>query len=48
VIVLKISKTLVVIRFHRFAKWQCIFCHQIQKHSWDYFAIRTVSIFVHI
>jgi len=48
VIILKISKILVVIRFHRFAKWWYIFCHQVQKLSWDYFAIRTVSSFVHI
>jgi len=27
---------------------QCIFCHQMQKLSWDYFAIRTESTFVHI
>jgi len=31
VIILNISKILVVIRFHRFAKWQCIFCHQMQN-----------------
>ena len=35
VIILNISKLLVVIRFHRFAKWQCIFCHQWQKLCWD-------------
>jgi len=38
VIILKTSKILVVIRFHRIAKWQCIFCHQMQKLCWDYFA----------
>jgi len=48
VIILKLSKILVVIRFHRFAKWLCIFCHQMQKLCWDYFAIRTVSTFVHM
>jgi len=48
VIILNISKLLVVIRFYRVAKWQCIFCHQWQKLCWDYFAIRTVSTFVHI
>jgi len=48
VIILKISKILVVIRIHRFAKWQCIFCHQMQKLYWDYFAVRTVSTFVHL
>jgi len=36
------------IRFYRFTKWQCIFCHQWQKLCWEYFAIRTVSTFVHI
>jgi len=45
-IILKISKILSVIRFHRFAKWQCIFCHQKQKLSWGYFAIRIVPIFI--
>ena len=34
VIILKISKILVVIRYHRLAKWQCIFCHQMQKRCW--------------
>ena len=42
-IILNISKILVVIWFYRFAKWQCIFCHQWQKLWWDYFAIRTVG-----
>ena len=48
VIILKVSKILVVIRFHRFAKWYCIFCHQMQKCYWDYFAIGTVSTFGHL
>ena len=48
VIILKISKILVVIQFHRFAEWQWIFRHQMQKLCWDYFAIRTVTTFVHI
>ena len=48
VIILKISKILVVIRFHRFAKWRCIFWNQMQKLCWDYFEIRTVSTFSHI
>jgi len=39
---------LVVIRFHRFAKWWCIFCHQMQKLCWDYFPIRTAYAFVDI
>jgi len=42
VIILKISKILVVIRLHRFAKWSCIFCHHMQIPCWDYFAIRTL------
>ena len=48
VVILKISKNLVMIRFHRFAKWKCIFYHQMQKPSWDYFTIRIVSSIVHI
>ena len=37
VVILKISKNLVMIRFHRFAKWKCIFYHQMQKPSWGLF-----------
>ena len=38
VMILKTSKILVAIRFHRIAKCQCIFCHQMQKLCRDYFA----------
>jgi len=48
VIILNISKILVVIRFCRFAKLQCIFFHQWQKLCWEYFAIRTISTIAHI
>ena len=30
-IILNLSKIFLVIRFHRFGKWQCIFCHHWQK-----------------
>jgi len=51
VIILNTSKILVMIRFYRFAEWECrLFCHewQWQKLCWDNFAVRTVSTFVHI
>ena len=44
-IILNISKLLVVIRFYRFAKWQCIFCHQWQKFCW---AILHIELFPQI
>jgi len=42
VIILTKSKFLVVIRFHRFAKWSCIICNQMQKLCWVF---QTVSIY---
>ena len=48
VIIQNISNILVVIRFYRFAKWQCIFFYQWQKLSCDFFAIRTVFTFAHM
>ena len=47
VVILNISKISVVIRFYRFAKWECVFCHPRQKLCWDCFAIWTASTVVH-
>jgi len=48
VIILKISKILVVIRLHRFAKMVVYILPSNAKLCWDYFAIRTLSTFIHI
>ena len=41
VIIPKITNILVVMRFHVFARWWRVFCHQLQKLCWGYFVIRT-------